>query len=323
MMTSESEQTISSLMTKITRLEQQQLMIKKYVRDLKQELTLLKEQFHNRPELQQITDLQNKIARLPVQYADWDQGEMWFDGRFNHDSEVVSTNDHIGKIAANETIPHQNSLVNLQDFLDRYHRGERNFTGINLESADLSGISLRQINLSHANLKKAIFKDSELREVNLSAADLQGSDFSQAQIIDTNLDYANLQQTDLTCVNLQNTTLRSANLQQSILKNATIRDCNLTQSKLIGVNLVGALLMSQGEEVNFSEAKLCGANLDSANFSQSIFIAADLRGANLASASLENANLRNANLTRTILKYGKNQVNLTGAILPDGSTYSS
>jgi uncharacterized protein YjbI with pentapeptide repeats len=42
--------------------------------------------------------------------------------------------------------------MQVQNFLERYRQGERNFTNIDLSGVNLKGANLRDINLTNANL---------------------------------------------------------------------------------------------------------------------------------------------------------------------------
>lgn len=109
---------------------------------------------------------------------------------------------------------------------------------------------------------------------------------------------------DLTGAGMQGARLRRANLAAAIL-----RGVNLTGSDLRGANLRKACLSG----ANLKRADLAGSNLGMSD---------------LGHACLENANLRRANLNRANLLGARlvgaclNQVDLAGAILPDGTPYS-
>lgn len=115
-------------------------------------------------------------------------------------------------------------LEAVQELLDAYARGERNFSGSDLRGALLSNVSLPEIDLVESYLMNIDLSGSNLRKAEFQLAKLQGANFSGAD-----LSYANLSGVDLSGADLSNTILISTNLQQT---------------KLQGANLSGALIQS-------------------------------------------------------------------------------
>ena len=113
----------------------------------------------------------------------------------------------------------------LKNLLQSFTDGERNFSGICLGGALMSGLSLPDIDLAEsylssidfteANLIRAVFQDANLREANLSGA---------------NLSFANLKRADLSGANLSQANFVGANLQGVILVGANLSGANLENS---------------------------------------------------------------------------------------------
>ncbi len=175
-----------------------------------------------------------------------------------------------------------------------------------LDKIDLSGIQLRA-----ANLNKASFRGSRLRSAGEDGRwdtfDDWIADLSDAQMKEAKLTGANLSR-----VLMNRTNLSRATLNQADLSGANLSDANLSSTKLIGVNMRGAVL---------ANASLTGADLGEANLSQANLYAArlvrvsalgiqlqlanltesDWQGADLSGADLSRANLRNADFSTTRL----------------------
>ncbi len=127
------------------------------------------------------------------------------------------------------------------ELLRRYAIGERHFLNANLRCAQLSFLSLCDINLSWAklnlanlsgsNLSKAFFIDADICEANLTDINL-----SQSQLVRANLTKASLLKADLKKANLSHACLVNANLSQ-----ADLRGANLFQADLSGANLTEAI----------------------------------------------------------------------------------
>lgn len=208
--------------------------------------------------------------------------------------------------------------MQLQNFLERYQQGERNFSNIDLSGVNLTGANLRDINLTNANLtganlswtllNHAKFTNANLHQADLHSANLNQSNFSQAILSRTklnkvdlrfailsqaNLNWADLSDADLSGANLQNAQMERVNLRQAKLNNsqlsgAQLMEANLEQAMLIGANLTGANLRE--------------VNLEQANLREAILVEANLIEANLTGAYLRAANLKNTQLHRAILK---------------------
>ncbi len=83
--------------------------------------------------------------------------------------------------------------ISAEEFLERFKKGEKDFTEINLARANLRGQSLNKgINLSNANLREA-----ELCEANLSSANLDEANLANANLYKAKLDSAKLVKANL------------------------------------------------------------------------------------------------------------------------------
>jgi hypothetical protein len=139
------------------------------------------------------------------------------------------------------------------------------FSGMNLNHADLADANLVGTNFANANLEKADLVEANLANSNLSHADITNMDLAEANLAGANMEYvngpflgthyANLANADLTGANLHDSSLNYSNMTGVILK-----DSNLYHAELYGVNLSGADLTG----ANLSNADLNGANLTGA-----------------------------------------------------------
>lgn len=97
--------------------------------------------------------------------------------------------------------------MEVEQLLQRFNSGRRDFSWADLKDADLSGQRLEQINLYRAKLMGADLSGTSLRRANLLKADLTG---------------ANLAGADLTGANLRKANLTAANLEQAVLTDADL-----------------------------------------------------------------------------------------------------
>ena len=136
---SDTELDITSLLARISQLEERQNIVSKYVVGLKRQFDGMIDAVVEEQSPTAFNDEEFKTERI-----------MWL----------------LNRIYAAEEESHE-TPISAEEFLKRYNAGERDFTGINLAGENLSGESLNNsLNLSGANLRGA-----ELCELNLSTAD--------------------------------------------------------------------------------------------------------------------------------------------------------
>lgn len=202
--------------------------------------------------------------------------------------------------------------MTIEEILNQYARGERNFPSINLSEANLSGANLSKANLCGANLSVANLCGSNLSESDLSRAKLNVAKLSGANLSKANLYEANLNVTNLTLADLSQAIMRQASLVRAEMARADLSEANLNHANLSGADIKDARL----REANLSHANLNRADLKRAVFTDAILTHANLHGADLSSADLSgadlsNTELRQANLCRANLR----GANLSGANL--------
>jgi len=220
--------------------------------------------------------------------------------------------------------------MHVQDLIERYQRGEREFAYVDLSGASLSGVNLRDVNLTGANLtganlswaflSRANLTEACLRRADLRSASLNNAILNQAIFSGANLSKADLRLTQLKAADLNWASLQEVDLGGANLQGARLDQVNLERAKLNGANLVGAELM----EANLRRANLTGANLDQANLREAHLEEANLRqatlrGTNLSEANLSGVYLRQANLSEADM----HRAVLTGADLSEAILHST
>jgi len=192
--------------------------------------------------------------------------------------------------------------MQVQDLLERYQRGERDFAHIDISGASLSGVNLRDADLTGANLTEATLGWAFLNGANLSGACLRRADLRSASLNSATLTQATLSGANLSKADLRLAQLPGADLNWAVLQDADLTGANLQAAKLDQVNL---------ERAKLNSAYLVGAELMEANLRRAILASANLNQANLREAHLEEANLREASLIGTNLT----EANLSGTYL--------
>lgn len=103
---------------------------------------------------------------------------------------------------------------------------------VSFARADLRGLTLDDIELSHGDFKEADFTGATLERVWAKGADFKGANFTDVKAKEANFSYSCLSSTNFTNADLTNADLSFTNLRFSNLENA----------KLIGVQTRGARL---------------------------------------------------------------------------------
>jgi uncharacterized protein YjbI with pentapeptide repeats/uncharacterized RDD family membrane protein YckC len=198
--------------------------------------------------------------------------------------------------------------------------GPAQFTLV-LDKVDLSGIKLRNANLTNASLqgtrfygtgedrRSGTFDDwisdlsgANFEGTNLTEASLNNAVMNRTTFVRAVLTKANLSSGNLNSANFSSALLIGANLQQAMLKDASFTGADIGSANLSGANLSGARLVkvkAQGAQLplaNLTKSEWQGADLSGADLNGSDLQNADLSSTKLANASLKNAMLQNANL---------------------------
>lgn len=203
--------------------------------------------------------------------------------------------------------------MQIQNFLNRYRQGERDFAHIDLSGASLSGANLRDIDLTGANLTGTNLSWASLKNAKLTGACLHQTDLHNAILNSTNFNQANLIRAQLSKVDLRWATLQEADLSWANATSADLSGTDLQRAKLDQINL---------EHAKLNNALLIGATLMEANLRYTSFIGADLTGVNLREADLEKANLREALLVAANLTEANlDAVYLRGANLTEADLH--
>jgi uncharacterized protein YjbI with pentapeptide repeats len=166
--------------------------------------------------------------------------------------------------------PHNRVKMDIQELLERYAAGERDFSFVrsfknlkvpqsqNLSDINFQGCRFHEVDFSQVNLAGAeltgivcsatSFRNANLRGANISAATFwEETDFSEAD-----LSFANLSKLTVEDAIFQRAILISSDLSESDIKGADFQAANLTQS-----NLRDAWISSS----NFRDANLAGTDL--------------------------------------------------------------
>jgi uncharacterized protein YjbI with pentapeptide repeats len=194
--------------------------------------------------------------------------------------------------------------MDIQDIVNQYTSGIRDFSAINLCEANLIGI-----NLSGANLSEALLSVANLSNANLSGANLSHAKLNVARLSDANLTKAKLYRAVLNVANLIRANLEDAELREALLIRAEMIRANLNNANLKDANLNGSdlreatLKQANLKRTNLSDANLRGAVLTSANLEKSMLNGANLSRTDLRGVNLQDAELRQANLGRADLSW--------------------
>ena len=151
---------------------------------------------------------------------------------------------------------------------ERTYLETRDFSGVNLIGADLSGIDLRGARLRGTLLESADLRGANLAGCDLTEAVLVGADLTDADLTDTRLHRANLSQAE--CAN---THFDNASFNEAIV-----------------------------EHTHFSHAHLARTTWHSARLNDAVFIDCDMREARLERIAAVKMRLDRVNLTGADLK---------------------
>jgi uncharacterized protein YjbI with pentapeptide repeats len=212
-----------------------------------------------------------------------------------------------GVVVASNHLPAEKFLVeytservamNAEEFLQRYKDGERNFSGVDLQGAELGHAVFEDVDLSNSNLENANLRWTELGNVNLSGSNLrniylEGAQWYRLRIREVNmsgaqLDHTNIENCDLTASVFNSlyafqSCMDECELAGSVFNDADLHEFSFRKSDLTNSDMSGAIL----EDLGWYQANFSNVNLSQC----------------LVGAALDNVNLENANLRQSILSF--------------------
>lgn len=106
----------------------------------------------------------------------------------------------------------EKKFVSVAEILERYKKGEKNFSNIVCKGANLGGVDLNGCNFSYS--------------------DLSFTDFSRSTLIGCDFSEANLEWSDLTFANLSKSNFYRANIAYSVFNDAIVDGANFTEANL-------------------------------------------------------------------------------------------
>lgn len=132
----------------------------------------------------------------------------------------------------------------------------------------------------HPNLRCADLRDANLTGLSLTQVDLTGADLRQSR-----MSGAKLTQATLTGADVSGADLSGADLGQATLKAANFTGADLSHADLTQVEAGGAVFVDADlSEADLTQAELKGAHLDGANLKGTTFIQAVLDGVTVTGA---------------------------------------
>ena len=129
-----------------------------------------------------------------------------------------------------------------------------------MADTDFTKRTLDRLDYSKYNLENCKFHFCSMVEMKLVKANLRGADFGSAS----------LTKSDLTGANLQNAKFDSASVQESIFNDADLSGADMSKgsaqmAKFVGANLSNLKGLKDMTGADFTNANLCGANLQDTN----------------------------------------------------------
>lgn len=132
--------------------------------------------------------------------------------------------------------------VNFTEVIARYRNGERDFSHVILQNADMSNVSLQGIIFIGSDLTGTNFSNSDLADADFTDCNLSKCLFDNAVLKNTKFEGANLTRASIRNVAIERTSFRKANfmwahLCGNDLVRADLTDAVLDWSCLIGSNV--------------------------------------------------------------------------------------
>ena len=189
---------------------------------------------------------------------------------------------------------------------------EVDISGLNLRNADLSNIYFIGAKLQGTDLTNAILDNTKLMEADLSnarlnGASLFGTQLQGASLTNAELNGAQIDSADLTRANLSSAKMRKSGIYYSSFFLANLNDANLSKSAAKETDFERASLQNANlsnvffKRVDMSNTDLRRTNMRNAQIGFSYMNKADLREADLSDSALPDLDLSDADLRGAVL----------------------
>ena len=203
----------------------------------------------------------------------------------------------------------RNAILTNTDFTNASFGYDTDFTDADVRGANFSGTVAKYFYEKMLKSTKS-YKEKNLSGINLSSNDLSGWDFSSQ-----GLQAANFQGTTLTNTIFKRANLDSANFTNATFTNTDFTNANVEYANFSGTVANGFTEAQLKLTKSYKEKNLNGINLSSNNLSGWDFNGQGLQAANFQNATLTNtifkrANLNSANFTNANVEYA----NFSGAV---------
>lgn len=151
-------------------------------------------------------------------------------------------------------------------------RGARNITLKDLKSVDLQNADLRGVSIVQSDLSDANFKGANLEGANFTQSVLKNADFSESRA-------------------------KCTNFIQSVLPNSMFTRADLTSARLIQAKMAGSdLSYANLNSADLSQADLIDANLDNANLANTDMTQTTLKNATMDGVIIKNTKINPSKL---------------------------
>lgn len=187
--------------------------------------------------------------------------------------------------------------LSVEDLLQRYAAGERDFGGVVVAGAPRGRNFRREADLCGANLRGAQLLGAQLRGADLRGADLRGAllrgvDIAHANLSDAKLDDAQLVTTDATAACFARACARYSSFRNSALNGANFKAASLEATRWMGV---------RAKRVCFDRAQLDESVLRYTSWTDSSLRNASLRNITLCMGHLVQVDARDADFRGAVL----------------------
>lgn len=120
--------------------------------------------------------------------------------------------------------------LSADEIIERYKKGERDFSNIESKSSNFAGHRLKGIIFKGSDLEGASFSGSTLDGANFSNSNLQWANFDHASLRNTDFSGADLRWMKATAPVFEKTLFIGANLDEAYIFEANMNEANLTNS---------------------------------------------------------------------------------------------
>lgn len=172
--------------------------------------------------------------------------------------------------------------------------GRTDFSGQNLNGADLSNIDFERCNFKNAKLEDVTFRGSNIKYCDFGNTSIKNTEFTVSYAASASFENATIDKVNMSKGNYANVNFGGATISNVVMSESVIKDADFTNANLQHISALETMQIKVNyndakiDDVDFSLAQFQGADLSNAAITNTKFIGTNLYSSKMESVAFDN-----------------------------------